>query len=103
MTDIFIRNEKESVISSLFAIGSVEETSGGVLYVESIEDVDGEGEYVVGRVFMGAGEGMVFKDMHEYLASTGFKYLCSDRFGTSFPDMNIRDFVGFHAMYVKNA
>ena len=45
--------------------------------------------------------GSTFKDIHEYLTTKGFKYTCSNRFGTAFPDMTLKGYSEFDALFVN--
>jgi FkbM family methyltransferase len=45
--------------------------------------------------------GATFKELNEYLESFNFKYVSSNRFGSNFPDLQIKGFSEFDAIFAK--
>ena len=45
--------------------------------------------------------GSNFKELNEYLKMYGFSYICSNRFNYNFPDLNIKGFSEFDALFIK--
>lgn len=47
--------------------------------------------------------GATFTELADYLAEFGFQYHSSNRFGRKYPDMTLRGFSEFDALFVKNS
>jgi FkbM family methyltransferase len=45
--------------------------------------------------------GSSFKELDEYLSKYNFKYVSSNRFGMSYPDLSLKGFVEFDALFVN--
>jgi FkbM family methyltransferase len=45
--------------------------------------------------------GSNFKELNDYLKTYGFSYICSNRFNYNFPDLNIKGFSEFDALFIK--
>jgi FkbM family methyltransferase len=45
--------------------------------------------------------GTTFVELEEYLGKSGFKYVCSNRFGYKYPDTELRGYSEFDALFVK--
>ncbi len=46
--------------------------------------------------------GTTFVEFAEYLGKSGFKYVCSNRFGYKYPDTELRGYSEFDALFVRN-
>lgn len=46
--------------------------------------------------------GTTFAEFAEYLGKSGFKYVCSNRFGYKYPDTDLRGYSEFDALFVRN-
>lgn len=46
-------------------------------------------------------EGASFKDLDEYLKTFNFKYVVSNKFGTNYPDLSLRGYSEFDAVFVN--
>ena len=47
--------------------------------------------------------GTSYKDLHDYLLKFNFKYICSNRFKYKIPDLSIKGFSEFDALFVNNS
>jgi len=45
--------------------------------------------------------GTTFVELAEYLGKSGFKYVCSNRFGYKYPDTELRGYSEFDALFIK--
>ncbi len=46
--------------------------------------------------------GCSFLELYEYLNQYGFKYICSNKFNSNFPDLNITGFSEFDALFIND-
>ena len=47
--------------------------------------------------------GASFKDLNEYLNSYNFKYISSNTFGDDYPDLSLKNFSEFDALFINNS
>jgi len=45
--------------------------------------------------------GANFRDLYEYLTSYNFKYVCSNKFGATFPDLSLKGFTEFDSLFIN--
>ena len=46
--------------------------------------------------------GATFKELNEYLSNYNFKYVSSNKFGENFPDLSLKYFSEFDALFINN-
>lgn len=46
--------------------------------------------------------GCNYKELEEYLNKYNFKYVCSDNFGTNYPNLSLKGFSEFNALFVNS-
>jgi len=46
--------------------------------------------------------GSTFKELNEYLSNYNFKYVSSNKFGENFPDLSLKYFSEFDALFINN-
>jgi FkbM family methyltransferase len=47
-------------------------------------------------------DGASFKDLDEYLRSYNFKYISSDQFGDKYPDLSLKGYTEFNALFIND-
>jgi FkbM family methyltransferase len=46
-------------------------------------------------------EGASFKELNEYLSKYNFKYICSNKFGETYPDLSLKGFSEFDSLFIN--